>query len=277
MKLILFSLVASCIFLLTTCQKEAGFSNGSGSGTGSGDLLTKLVSKSGSDSSIISFGYNASKKLTTLDFLTVSSGQSVEINERAERNSQGIIQRVIIKSDTYQQAGIDSVITVVSYNGGKYTSKVTSFDFVVVVLKDSVAIAYDAAGKVNSERSFTDVGGAYEEYQKVEYTYSGNNLASIKYYSYDASASAYTLVETFTYDQYDSKVSPIYFGYEAFVLGSPFFFSSNNPLKSTIMVTGSTAENYTTTYTYNAANKPLTASSIIQPGNVTTTGTYYYQ
>ncbi|HEX7905361.1 MAG TPA: hypothetical protein VF487_15920 [Chitinophagaceae bacterium] len=277
MKIIFFGLVVSCVFLLTACQKEAGFSNGSGSGTGSGDLLTKLVSKSGSDSSSISFGYNAAKKLTTLDFFTLSNGQSAEINERAERNSQGIIQRVIIKSDVYQQAGVDSAITVVGYNGGKYTSKVTSFDLVVIVLKDSVALAYDAAGKVSSERSFTDVGGAYEEYQKVEYTYSGNNLASIKYYSYDASTPGYTLVETFTYDQYDSKASPIYFGYEAFVLGSPFFFSSNNPLKSTITATGSTAQNYTTTYTYNAANKPLTATSIIQPGNAITTGTYYYQ
>ncbi|MES1222509.1 MAG: hypothetical protein ABUT20_43845, partial [Bacteroidota bacterium] len=112
---------------------------------------------------------------------------------------------------------------------------------------------------------------------KIDYTYSGNNIASIKMYSYDASTSSYTLEETDTYDQYDNKISPTNFGYDAFAFDSPFFFSSNNPLTSTATLTGSPTQSYTTTYTYNTSNKPVTATATIQPGNITLSGNYYYQ
>jgi hypothetical protein len=273
------SVLVSLFFI--SCQKEAGFSDGGnssgGGSTGSG-LLSRLVSKSGSDSSVLAFGYNSSKRLITLNISTYSGGSGTSIQERAERNAQGAILRVIIKGDSYQQAGIDSIITVLNSSAGRYNSKVTSFDLTVIVLKDSVALTYDGNGKVISERSFADNGNnAYEEYQKVEYTYSGSNLAAIKTYSYDSGSSSYTLEETYTYDQYDAKISPLYFGTEAFVFDSPFFVSLNNPIKSTLISTGSPTQNYTTTYTYNSSNKPVTATSTIQPGNATTIGTYYYQ
>jgi hypothetical protein len=264
--------------ILFSCQKEVDFVNGSGGGGGGGTtagLLSKLVSKSGTDSSILAFGYNSSKKLITL---SISDMTGEIIQQRAERNAQGIIQKVIIKSDIYQQVGLDSIITVVTSNGGRYISEVTTFDLFGFILKDSIALIYDGTGKVITEKSYTDVGiGIYEEVGKVDYTYSGNNVSTIKNYSYDASTGTYTLEESYTYDQYDNKVSPIYFGMEAFVFGSPFFISSNNPTKSTITYTGSPIENYTTTYTYNTSNKPLTATSLVQPGNTTTTATYYYQ
>ena len=277
--LITLSIILSII--LFSCQKESGFSlapgSGSGSSTGSG-LLSRLVSKAGSDSSVLAFGYNSSKKLITFNITNYSGGSVSAIQEKAVRDAQGIIQKVILKSDLYQQAGFDSVVTKVHYSSARYTSKVTSFDFSVIILKDSVALAYDGTGKVITERSFADDGSnAYEEYQKVEYTYSGNNIATIKTYSYDSGTSSYTLEQTYSYDQFDAKISPLYFGNDAFFFDSPFFVSTNNPLKSTLTATGSPAQVYTTTYTYNSSNKPLTATSTIQPGNATTTATYYYQ
>ncbi len=272
--------ILSCI-LLFSCQKESGFSinnNTSGGGGGTSGLLVRLVSKSGSDSSILTFGYNSSSKLITFNIQYDASDPNGIIRERIERNAQGIIQKIIFKSDVYQQAGLDSVIARVGYNSGKYTYKVTSFDYVFLVAKDSTALIYDGAGKVITEKSFVDNGlGSYQEYRKADYTYTGNNIATVKNYSFDASTSSYSLVETYTYDQYDNKISPIYFGIEGILFGSAGFISSNNPTKSSITATGNPTDNYTITYTYNSSNKPLTASSTVQPGNATVSGKYYYQ
>ena len=265
-------LVASILF---SCQKEIDFANTNGGSGGTTDaLLQKLVSRSGSDSSTLEFGYNTSKKLMTLNTIDVTSGTTSLTRERVERNSQGIIQRLIIKDDQYQQLGLDSVVTVMEYSSGRYISKVTTIDLGIVVFSDSVALIYDAGGKVVTERIYDDLAtGNYEENSKIDYAYSGNNIVTIKQYSYDGST--YSLVVTYSYDEYDNKVSPMNIGFEAFVFDSPAMFSFNNPTKSSISDTGS-SETFTTTYTYNSANKPLTAMSAIQPGNSTATATYYY-
>jgi len=262
--------------VLFSCQKEVDFANTNGGNGGTTDaLLQKMVSRSGSDSSTLEFGYNASKKLMTLNTTDVTSGTTSLTRERVERNSQGIIQRLIIKDDQYQQLGLDSVVTVMEYSSGKYISKVTTIDLGVVVFRDSVALIYNAEGKVITERIYDDLAtGNYEENSKIDYTYSGNNIAAIKYYSYDAST--YSLVVTDSYDEYDNKVSPMNIGLDAFVFDSPAMYSFNNPTKSSIS-DQSSSQTFITSYTYNPVNKPLTATSTIQPGNSTATATYYYQ
>jgi hypothetical protein len=268
---LLLILVTSILF---SCQKEVDFANTNGGNVGTTDVvLQKLVSRSGSDSSTLEFGYT-SGKLMTLNTTDVTSGTTSVTRERVERNSQGIIQRLIIKDDQYQQIGLDSVVTVMEYSSGRYISKVTTIDLGIVVFRDSVALIYDAGGKVVTERIYDDLAtGNYEENSKIDYTYSGNNMATIKQYSYDGST--YSLVVTYSYDEYDNKVSPMNISFEAFVFDSPAMYSFNNPTKSSISDPGS-LETFTTTYTYNSANKPLTATSVIQPGNSTATATYYY-
>lgn len=272
------SLTAILIVLsigLFSCQKEV--KDIFASGGSSGNRLVKVVSKSGSDSSVLAFGYNGSNKLTSLNSVTVSGGTTSTFSMRAERNSQGIIQKVIIKNpDLYQQYGLDSVITVVGYQAGHYSTEVTTIDLGGITAADSISLTYDANGKVVREESFFVALGSADTMSKTEYTYSGNNIASIKTYSYDPSTSSYTLVENITYDQYDDKLSPMYIGNDAFVFGSPEFDSYNNPTKSSDW-TLVAAQTYTTTYTYNAANKPVTATATVQPANTTVTGTYYYQ
>ena len=211
----------------------------------------------------------------TLNTTDVTSGTTSLTRERVERNSQGIIQKLIVKDDQYQQLGLDSVVTVMEYSSGRYVSKVTTIDLGIVVFKDSVVLIYDGGGNVVTERIYDDLAtGNYEENAKIDYTYSGSNIATIKQYSYDGST--YSLVVTYSYDEYDNKVSPMNIGFEAFVFDSPAMYSSNNPTKSSIADPGS-SQTFTTSYTYNSVNKPLTAMSTIQPGNSTATGTYYYQ
>jgi len=262
--------------VLFSCQKEIDFASAGGGSGGTTDvLLQKLVSRSGSDSSTLEFGYNSSKKLMTLNTTDVTSGTTSLTRERVERNSQGIIQKLIVKDDQYQQLGLDSVVTVMEYSSGRYVSKVTTIDLGIVVFKDSVVLIYDGGGNVVTERIYDDLAtGNYEENAKIDYTYSGSNIATIKQYSYDGST--YSLVVTYSYDEYDNKVSPMNIGFEAFVFDSPAMYSSNNPTKSSIADSGS-SQTFVTSYTYNSANKPLTAMSAIQPGNSTATGTYYYQ
>jgi len=260
---------------LFSCQKEVTdiFNN---SGSSSGSQLVKIISKSGSDSSAMSFGYNSSKKLTDLNSFSVTGGTTSSFSMRAVRNAQGIIQKVIIKSDQYKQYGLDSVITAVTYQAGHYSTEVTTIDLGGISAADSVSLSYDAGGKVIKEESFFVALGSADTMSKTEYTYNGNNISTMNTYSYDASTSSYKLVDTYNYDPYDDKQSPMYFGNDAFVFGSPLFNSYNNPLKSSQTVLGAT-QTYTVTYTYNSANKPATAISTIQPGNTTATGTYYYQ
>jgi hypothetical protein len=273
-KVLLLLIVVSSI--LFSCEKEVDSVNGGGGNSGATDLsLQKLVSRSGSDSSTLEFGYNSSKKLTTLNTIDVTGGTTSVTNERVERDAQGIIQKLIIKDDQYQQAGIDSVITMIGYSSGRYISKVTTIDLGIVVFRDSVELIYDAAGKVITEKIFDDLAtGNYEENAKIDYTYSSENIATVKQYSYDGST--YSLEFIYSYDEYDNKVSPMNIGFEAFVFDSPAMYSVNNPTKSSIADSGS-SQTFTTSYTYNSANKPLTASSTIQPGNSTATATYYYQ
>src|SRR6185295_5636063 len=249
--------------VLFSCQKEIDFASAGGGSGGTTDvLLQKMVSRSGSDSSTLEFGYNSSKKLMTLNTTDVTSGTTSLTRERVERNSQGIIQRLIIKDDQYQQLGLDSVVTVMEYSSGRYVSKVTTIDLGIVVFRDSVALIYNAEGKVVTERVYDDLAtGNYEENSKIDYTYDG---------------STYSLVVTDSYDEYDNKVSPMNIGFDAFVFDSPAMYSSNNPTRSSIS-DGSSSETFTTSYTYNSSNKPLTGTSVIQPGNSTTTASYYYQ
>jgi len=267
-----------CIALFS-CQKEVDdiFSNNSNSGgggsTGSG-LLTKITSKSGTDSATLTFGYNSNKKLLSLVSEAISGGQDVTISERAVRDALGIIQQVIYKSPQYQQFGLDSAVSIIKYSGGKYVAEVTTLNIGGIPLVDSVALIYNASGQVIREEQYTSIMGLTDKSGKTEYTYSGNNVATLNNYSWDGTA--FNLDETYTYDQYDAKLNPMYLGAEAFVFGSPEFASQNNPVKSTQTIMG-TAENYTTNYTYNSSNKPVTATSVVQPSGDVAKGNYYYQ
>jgi len=84
--LIILSLVPA--LFLFSCQKEVDLSNGSNvvNITGSdNELLQKIISKSGSDSSSLIFEYNSSDELVILRTIDVSGGATAVSEERAVR------------------------------------------------------------------------------------------------------------------------------------------------------------------------------------------------
>ncbi|MEO6071538.1 MAG: hypothetical protein ABIN57_09950 [Chitinophagaceae bacterium] len=268
------------LIILQSCQKEVSKENGGASAAPSGTLLVRSVYKSGTDSSLTTYAYDGARRLTTLNNSGTTSGAPYNTQIKIVRNTSGIIQKMNIKSDQFAQLGIDSLVYVVNYDltTGRYKSKVFTVDFLVVVLKDSTSYDYDASGKVIRDREFTDDGtaGGYEEVGKTEYTYAGNNIATVKIFSYDVPSNTYTLNETDTYE-YDAKTNALQLGNEAFLLGDVSFYGANNVSKLTINVPADPASNqvHTTTYTYNSNNRPLIATVLMQPGGTTTTSFTY--
>jgi hypothetical protein len=276
--------ILTSIFLFS-CQKEGDFSrvNGSGSGgsvTGTGTRLIKMVAKNGTDSSVNIYTYNSSGKLIGIATTGNDGGTPVDTRETFVRNTQGILQKEIIKDADLIQNGVDSFVINVRYDAtsARYTGWTLIIDVGGTVLRDSAVLLYNATGKVITESGYSDNGsGTYKPTSKFDFTYSGNNLASKKGSSYNSG----TYLEDFTItDEYDTKTSPLILGNEAFVIDpnsiAPYY-SPNNILKETVTYPTDPTEILTISYTYNSSNKPGAASFNIQPDNTTFSVTYYYQ
>ncbi|HWJ92984.1 MAG TPA: hypothetical protein VNR87_17845 [Flavisolibacter sp.] len=263
----------SVIFLLS-CQKEV---NVDLDGTANnGGLLVQIGSKTDADTTTTTFGYNSSKKLVTIKTEGMSGGQSVSNSQRLIRNSQGVVTSIISKSPGLSQYGLDSLITVVhSDASGKYTSQVTTIDLILLVIRDSVALVYSGTN-VSKEVEYIDDGTGYSEFGKTEFTYSGNNVSSVKVSLVDDNGGYET--EYILNYTYDDKVSPLILGNEGLAFGFTTWFSANNIIKADLQVPSDPTQNVTITktYTYNAAKKPLTAISV-EPGGSSTRDIYTYQ
>jgi hypothetical protein len=258
-----------------SCQKEVKdiFAP---SGSGNGTRLIKAVDKSGTDSTVTIYGYNAAGKITSADFSGIDSGQAFDLSIRYVRNSSNIIQQQIVKSSDFSSLGIDSLVTYVRYDQGtnRYINAVSSFILFGLPLADSIVFQYDGSGRLVTEIDYTDVGFGYDPVTKKDYIYAGNNLATEKVYQYDFSSSTYSLEDSYTYE-YDTKVNPLQFATDAPVLNLFPFYSANNVLKTTY-VSSDPAYNFVMTeaYTYNSSNRPVT--DISTTGSDVTTTTYYY-
>jgi hypothetical protein len=278
MKNILTAFLACLCVGLFSCQKEvddifAGNSNNSP------ELLTKIVAHSGSDSAVVEYSYNSKNQLIAMNNYGVDAGTPISRIEKFIRNGQGIITQIITKDADLASSGIDSVISKVNYNGGRYSSRVSVIDFFgAFIFKDSSAMSYDGTGNVVLVEEFLDLGlgTGYEPFLKTEYTYSGKNIAAVKTYSYDDASAAYVeeVVETYTYD---SKSAPLVLGNDAFAIGNYVLYSANNFVKYVIVSSSDPTQSETedVTYVYNSSNKPSSATAVIQGGS-TATITYFY-
>ncbi|HKB45921.1 MAG TPA: hypothetical protein VKC90_16100, partial [Chitinophagaceae bacterium] len=208
--------ILTSIFLFS-CQKEGDFFrvNGSRSGgivTGTGTRLVKMVSKSGTDSSVNIYTYNSSGKLIGIATTGNDGGAAIDTRETFVRNIQGILQKEVIKDADLIQNGVDSLVIKVRYDATstRYTGWTLIINVGGTVLRDSAVLLYNAAGKVITESGYSDNGsGAYKPTSKFDFTYSGNNIISKKASSYDLG----TYTEDFTItDEYDTKTAPLIFG-----------------------------------------------------------------
>ena len=275
------SLLTAILFFLAvafvSCQKEIKDIFAGTGGTSNATRLIKTVDKSGLDSTVTIYGYNSSGKIIGADISGIDSGQAFDLNLSYVRNNSGIIQKQIIKSSSFSAIGIDSLVTIISYDAAanQYKNAVSSFVLFGLPLMDSIVFQYDGSGRLIAEIDYTDVGFGYDPSTKKEYTYSGNNLASEKLYSYDLASSSYSLEDTYTYE-YDTKINPLQFVADAPILNLYPFYSANNVTKTTYVASDPTY-NYIATeaYTYNSSNRPV--MDIITTGSDISTTTYYYQ
>ena len=280
-----FLAIAITIFLFS-CKKEKSF-NPAGGTTGGGTtatVLTKAVTKFGpNDSIIVFYGYDNQKRFISYKYDLVSSGNHYGGEYTFVRNAQGVVQKVIIKSDDLATSGLDSLVSIVHYNtsSSRYTSSVITLDENGSTVKDSTAFTYNAAGKMIQSEEFLDDGisGGYGEIAKTEYTYDAEgNIIKSKNYYFDDSTGTYVASDQDVYE-YDTKVNPLVLGNEAFLLGDPSLVSTHNITKDTYTDLEDATNNDVTTnvYTYNASNKPITGTVTVLSEGVPYPATYTYK
>jgi hypothetical protein len=288
-------LLSVCSLLIISCQKEAGFAadanNGNGSGGGTtGDLLVRTENTYGSESSTTSYVYNSNKKLISYKVTGISQGIDISNEFRYYRNAAGIITRNTQLSALLAQAGLDSVTSKLNYNAAssRYSSVVSEIDFLGFSVTDSSVFVYDAAGKIIGKDIYqgsVSVSLPFELVSKERYTYnSSGNVIQVDSYDYDASTGISDLLMSIKY-AYDDKANALNPAAiftntnEVIVIGFSDWAAKNNVLKMTLedMVTPSNNLTLTTGYTYNNANKPLTASGIQMPGSTAISSKFFYQ
>ncbi|MDX2048172.1 MAG: hypothetical protein SFU87_15385 [Chitinophagaceae bacterium] len=283
LKVYILLFLASAIFV--SCQKEItdGSVNPSVPPASSGDLLVRAVQKEGSDSVVVVFTYDASKRLINENITGISQGVDVTNNTRLVRNASGIITQIVQKSPAFQPFGIDSVVTQVFYSNSRYTHSIQQFSLLGIISKDSTVLQYDAAGKVTRQDSYQQLVGitSYELSLRVEFTYDANgNVLQFKDYSFNPGSSTGVLAGITTYT-YDNKVSPIRLSTpgEAFIISRSDMSAVNNPITARIEDATNQANtvNFTYAITYNAKNKPATAIITQNPGNIVSNATFTYQ
>ncbi|HEV8508783.1 MAG TPA: hypothetical protein VGQ53_25485 [Chitinophagaceae bacterium] len=273
--------LSAVTILLFSCEKERDSASRQNSNTdATGTRLVKMVTKNGIDSAVHIYSYNSSGKLVDMTATGTDQGDVLFNEETIVRNSEGIIQKIIFKDEKLTQSGTDSFLINVYYDQSlsQYTSRVDRIDYGSVIWRDSVTFSYDANGKMVTLTYFTDNGsGTYHPGGKADYTYAGNNMASVKLFSYNSGA----YEEDFTVtNEFDTKPSPLILGNEAFVIdyqGLGAYYSANNFTKQTATYPSDPTETYTFTNTYNSTGLPATSIARLEPGNDTYTFTYFYQ
>ena len=283
---ILIALTAICSIILFSCQKEVSFdsSNSGGSGGGgssSGTLLVKKVDKSGSDSNVYIYTYNSNNKLISQKLTGAAQGSPIDREYRYYRNGSGILTHYsVIDADLVLQ-GIDSASVFVHYNSS--TSQYTSYAIRVEtlgLLLDSSVLVYDGSGKIIEEdiyQSQTGLGNDYFLSGKINYTYTAGNLTQLNIHDLDdTGAEVFTAQTTCTYD---SKINPLHFDNESFVMGHPEWISANNIAGEQLSDSNGSVDDQTVTfiYVYNSGNRPETAVITAMPDNTIVNSSFYYQ
>lgn len=272
--------------LLFSCKKERSFDPNatSGGGNSAGQLLVKTVTKlEGNDSLRVFYTYDNQKRFISYKSEESSSGIVIKGELKFIRNAQGIVQKMVVKTDEFASVGIDSILYVINYNPGssRYTSSVVTFDDLGTTIIDSTAYTYNTSGKIIQSEEFLDegIGNGYVKVSKTEYTYDAKgNVIKMKNYSFNETTSSY---EPYYQDEYeyDAKVNPLILGNEAFLLNDPALASPNNQTKDiyTDFEDPDLNDVTTSTYTYNTNNNPLTDIVTIQSEGFPYPTSYTYQ
>lgn len=277
--------------VFASCQKEVSFGDNGGTGGGggggtTGDLLAKIVTKEGADSTVIEYEYDAAKRLIREKISGISQGSSIENDLRIVRNGAGIITHTIQKTPDLIAQGIDSAVTRVNYNTGtqRYTSRVVEISLFGISVIDSTVFVYDGAGKIIREDDYlyNPAFGALPLLSvKTEYVNGASGITQTNInYSDPSTGGPFELLATYK-NTYDTKVSPLILpaGEAAAIVRMDFSATANATKVEYTDVKNGSNNNYNLViaYTYNSKNKPLTAIITQTPGNAVSNSTFYYK
>ena len=275
------SLFILSVFFLVSCQKEIDW--GLGENALADKLLVKISSKTGSDSTLISYTYNASKQLIGENTTGVSGTTSVNNDLKIYRNSAGIIQKTVQVSSALTANGIDSVVTRFNYNTAlsRYTSSVFAVTVMGTNVVDSVFYVYEAGGKITSDEHYLKASILPPTLAlKNQYTYSadGLNVAVAQQFAATTIGGALSPQASQTYT-YDGKKNPLVVKQEAILLFRTGLFNAQNPLKTIVTNTSNPSADFTMDYVYryNSAGKPDSSYGTRTPGGAFTASKYFYQ
>lgn len=285
MKKLLFILPLIAVISFS-CQKEIDWGLG-GSTSTANQLLVKINSKMGTDSTLLEYFYDANKRIIREKTTGMAAGQDLGNDLVINRNSSGNITSTIQKAAALTAAGIDSVVTRYNYSTAtsRYTSSVFDLAIPGFAVTDSAVYTYDANGRITSDAHYLAIGGLPIPLPPIlalrnTYTYSasGTNLVNV---SQDAATTpggplSPVSAQVFTFD---AKSNPLIIQNEAVLLARTGLYNANNPAKAVVTNTVSPANDFTMDYTYkyNAAGKPDSSYGTRTPGGAITASKYFYQ
>jgi hypothetical protein len=281
----------SCL-IFCSCQKELSFEDntngnpggGNTGGNSNGDLLVKTVAESSSGTVTTDFEYDPSKRLISMTVTGTRQGVDLGSVVNIRRNTSGNITQIVQKSALLAQSGLDSTATDVYYDAAssRYAYSISQLSMFGISIIDSMPFIYDASGKVIAlEDWLTNAGSgpAVQVVSKFEYEYGANgNITSMSAFTLDPNTNSLQKIATYVRG-FDDKPNPLHLMNEAFVLGNPDYYSTNNVITYQIndLTSGTSIVTLNTSYTYNSSNKPATGVSTQNPGNIVSNLTLNYK
>ena len=186
MNRLFFGAVLFSVLFFVSCQKEIDW--GLGGGNTTSQLLVKLKSQTGTDTTQLEYYYDANKRIIREKTTGISGGISIDNDLLIYRNSSGIITSTVQKAAALIAAGIDSVVTRYNYStaSSKYTSSVFDLGIPGFTVTDSAVYTYDAYGRITTDEHYLQIGGLPIPIPSV--------LALKDIYTYSASGSNLTVV-----------------------------------------------------------------------------------
>ena len=264
--------------VLFSCKKSNNSPSNNPSPVVQPNLLSKIVSKTGNDSVVTEYSYDANKRLIFEKVTNVTSGVTKKTSLKLTRNNNGIVTRTTEIADYLIANGVDSIVILFTNAAGKYTFSVSDIMQGATSIHDSVSYSYDGIGRIIKAEHFELVSGIpFVQMFKDEYVYSsGGNLDSIK--GYDFLSGAYTLSSTVAYD-YDTKINALQLQNDAVITYHFGLFGANNATKTKADFVGSPSNNSLTTvvYTYGNDNRPSASVTTRMPSGNVSNETYFYQ
>jgi len=242
-------------------------------------LLVRMETTLGGETVTTTVQYNEGKPIM-MQAIGSTGGSTVNVTTRFIRNSQGIIEMIIIKNPAYLTTFFaDSIIYTLNYSAAnsRYTSLINYLFFKNGIIEyDSTYFTYDATGVVTQATKVINNGSSpgYQEAERNEFTYDNGNLIRCKNYI----ANSLFLEQNVTYD---NKINPMGFGKEWILIGSTrnnrkFEQASPNNATAVSFNRSGVISTITATYTYNLNNFPASKTDLLQNGS-TQISTFYYE